>query len=325
MMRLRYLLLAAGILIAALFVARGASAGAARIDSLSSSELGLMALALGLGVGAVAGLGLAWIALLRFLKVPGLGAAAFRLFAYTWLARYIPGTIPYHASRLMLAETVGASRGRVAASIAYETVLALSSAAAMGAIGVLLALGTDVDSSWTYLLAIVPLAALPVLLHPRLLVPAANRLLALARRAALTQEALLTHRQTSYVFVAYAVVHCLNGLAFYFVLQAVTDSASVSLPLAVGVYGLSSAAGVAVPLVPSGLGVREAVIVGILGVSMPAETALVVAGAARAVSVAADVAFVSLFAVIHAGVVAAGRLSRKDVPAPDGRGREIAA
>jgi uncharacterized membrane protein YbhN (UPF0104 family) len=58
--------------------------------------------------------------------------------------------------------------------------------------------------------------------------------------------------------------------------------------LAIGAYTLAGIAGTAAIFVPSGIGVREGVIVGLLSSVMAPEEALLAAVTARAVSVVAD-------------------------------------
>jgi uncharacterized membrane protein YbhN (UPF0104 family) len=155
---------------------------------------------------------------------------------------------------------------------------------------------------------LLPLALLPLLLQQRALIPVANHGLRWVGRQPLGAGALLPTRETILVFGAYACVHCLNGLAFYLVILSVT-TASFDPALAIGAYSLGAAAGVAVIFVPSGLGVREAVLVAALSGTLTTEDALVAAAAARAVSVLGDFA---LF----------GLLSAADLASRPGRGGE---
>jgi uncharacterized membrane protein YbhN (UPF0104 family) len=64
--------------------------------------------------------------------------------------------------------------------------------------------------------------------------------------------------------------------------------------MAAGAYTLAGVLGVLAFVFPSGLGVREAVIVGVLGLTIAPGTALTIAVAARLVAVVADLVFVAL-------------------------------
>lgn len=208
-----------------------------------------------------------------------------RFFLLTWPVRYIPGTLPYYGVRVLMAERFGVTRRVVGASMIYELVLSVGSAAAMGVAGSTVGMGVTESLGGFYALTMVPLLALPLLLQPKFLVPLTNRALALARRPVLL-DALLSGRQATISFLSYCLVHVFNGVAFFLVLSSL--NASVSPITAVAVYSLAAAAGVLVIFVPSGIGVREAVVVALLGSTVSPETAVVAAGLTRAISVVAD-------------------------------------
>jgi uncharacterized membrane protein YbhN (UPF0104 family) len=79
--------------------------------------------------------------------------------------------------------------------------------------------------------------------------------------------------------------------------------------LATGAYSLAGAAGLAAIFLPGGLGVREAVIVGVLSSAMPSSDALVAAGLARGVSLVGDFAPFALL-VLYDAFRGVTRLSR---------------
>jgi uncharacterized membrane protein YbhN (UPF0104 family) len=302
-----YLLLALLFAATGFFVVLRLDQTKSSLVSLTDLELvlvlpSLLAFALG-----VLGFGLVWAAIVRLLGREGPPIDdLLRFFLLTWPARYIPGTIAYHATRVLMAERVGASKRRLATSIAYETVLSVAAAALLGIFGMLLSLGIGQSDGAIYVLAILPLAVLPLALHPRILIPVASRILRLAKRATLSPEIVLTGRQTTAVCLAYAVVHTLNGAGFYFVLLAVTDT-PINPALAVGVYSLAAAVGVAVIFVPSGIGVREGVIVALMSSVITPEAALLAAGATRAISTLADLVPLALLAIQQ---LASGSLRR---------------
>jgi len=237
---------------------------------------------------AIVGFGLCWCLTLSYLAEGTRVSKSLRAFIYTWLGRYVPGTVPYHAARVLSANSVGTTKSVVVTSIAYETIFLLGSGALVGCVGVIVGLGIEASASIAYALAIPPLLALPVVLRPSVLVPIANRALRLVRREPIAADALLTTRASATVFLSYAMVHVLNAISFVLVLSAVAGDSAPNLALAVGVYSLAGIAGIAAIFVPSGIGVREAVIVALLGSVMGPEQALVAAGLSRALNLIAD-------------------------------------
>ena len=256
---------------------------------------------LALMCAAVVWYGLSWLLILRQLGVKGPGSSSLlRFFLLTWPARYIPGTVPYHATRVLMAERIGATRNTVLASIAYELILSVGSAAAIGLVGVTIGLGIGDSMGSLYVVGLLPLLMLPLFLHPAIFFSVTNRLLALARRQRFQAGQVLTARQIMVAFASYCVVHVLNGVAFYYCIVGLTGT-SVSLLVAVGTFSLAAAIGVAAIFLPSGIGVREAAIVAVLSTSLSTEDALLVAATARAVSVVGDLlpfAGISLFSLL---------------------------
>jgi len=98
--------------------------------------------------------------------------------------------------------------------------------------------------------------------------------------------------------LGYVGPRLMNGLGYVFVVASVTDVAPDAwLPLAAA-YMLAGAAGLLAVFVPSGLGVREAVIVLFASQYMPLGTAIITSLLARLLSTLAD----ALVAAIYAGL-----------------------
>jgi hypothetical protein len=260
---------------------------ALELSSVSLTRPTLLAPAVLLMAIAVFGLGLVWAFLLRWLtdSRDGIGPTL-RFFVYTWPGRYVPGTLPYHAARVLFAERIGVSRSAVIASITYEAIL---QAGVSASIGVLLVLASSASTGWSILVMLLPICLLPLVLQRRLFVPVSSRLLRLARREVDVSSLALADSKVLLAAAGYASVQILNGLAFFLVILSVTD-ATVHPVLAIGAYSLAGAAGLAAVFMPGGLGVREAVIVGVLSSQMSSTDALVVAGLARGLSLAGDLA-----------------------------------
>jgi glycosyltransferase 2 family protein len=223
----------------------------------------------------------------------------------------VPGTLPYHAGRVMAAEASGSTRAAVVAAIGYEAILQVGAAALLGVLGIVIAIGVDESSSSVYFIVLAPLVALPVLLQPTVLLLSANFFLRLAKRQVLSPANVLTTAQTAQALLGYAVAYLLNGVAFYLVLSATVET-NPNLVLTMGAYSLAGAAGVLVLFVPSGMGVREAVIVAIMSTALPAESVLFAAGLTRAVSVIGDLVPVCAIGSYEAAGRALRFLSRPD-------------
>jgi hypothetical protein len=291
------LLVAVAALAALYFLARRIAGATDILENLTWAQALPLAAACGLMVAGAVAFGLTWGWLLERLSPVARPGAAFenlRAFAYCWLFRYLPATLPYLGSRVIYLKQADRPASKAAASIAYETVLQLSSGALIAMVALIAAAGAAAGENAAHLAAAAALLPLPLLLQPRILHPLSTTALRLARRPPLPAVALLSFGDTARAFAAYSAGHLLVGAGFYIVAGTFAGYSQISFPMAAGAYTLAGVLGVLAFVFPSGLGVREAVIVGVLGLTIAPGTALTIAVAARLVAVVADLVFVAL-------------------------------
>ncbi len=109
--------------------------------------------------------------------------------------------------------------------------------------------------------------------------------------------------------IAFLAPRVLNGLGFIMVAVSFLDvPASALIPLAGG-YVLAGAVGILAVFVPSGIGVREGVIVLIASNYMPVEQAIVLSLIARLYSTIADVVVAGIYALLKGQEHLEGRSS----------------
>jgi uncharacterized membrane protein YbhN (UPF0104 family) len=265
-----------------------------QLSTLSGGEaIGLMP-AFGLMVTTVLGFAASWSYIVRSLE-PKISsrAALVNMFLLTWPARYVPGTLPYHVTRIMLGERLGFRKSTLTAGIFYEAIIQVGAAVLLGFAALCIEFAIA-GRSWVALAPFVPLLGLPLLLQPQVFVPLANAVLTRVGRRTLDSSHFLTAGQTTASLIGYLLCHIANGLACWSIALVVADS-TISPLMVIGAYSIAAAAGVAIVFLPSGLGVREGALVAILSMAMPASEALAVATLARAVTIVGD--FTPLFVV----------------------------
>lgn len=211
-----------------------------------------------------------------------------RAFFYSWLARYVPGTVPFVLMRIEMTQRLGYKRSSVAASIVYENVLQVGLALVVSLVLLFAVLGQRLGHFSLYGLALIPLALAAASAHPRVLIPAVNRIARRLGRPEIDATSVLTVRAMARATGLYTVCVLVNGLGFYFALLALTPAGPEHIAGAIGTYNLAAAISVLVIFVPSGLGVREGVIVGLMSLQFPVEVAAGVAVLSRVAAVAAD-------------------------------------
>ncbi|WP_084039301.1 lysylphosphatidylglycerol synthase domain-containing protein [Demequina sp. NBRC 110053] len=211
------------------------------------------------------------------------------VYARAWLARYIPGTLPWIAGKIYLAAEQGISKSRLAVSTLVESA---AQVVAVGAVSLTL-LATDprlgeISPTLRVLVAAGAVAAF-VAMAP----PVFNRLLVLGfrllRRGAAVPVGWPVVRDAVLLYGGGAL---LSGLAYALLMRSVVpDAVGRDLLFAVGAFGFAGVVGILTPLVPSGLGTRDATQLVLLLLILPAPTAALVVLLSRVWSAAVDVLF----------------------------------
>jgi len=212
-----------------------------------------------------AGLAFCWALLLH--RTSATSPAALGLIARIWLrstiTRYIPGNVWHILTRVAFAGQLQVSATQVLVSSSVEQLLTLMGALAV--FGAMLPFWDLWPGTQSWLLLLLPIGL--ALLHPRIfgaaLVWAAQRL----GRPALAWQ--YRYRDLLLLLSAYYCVTLTAGLALYIVLNGLTVVQVAHLPLVIGAAALAWVVGYLSFITPSGLGVREAILVTLLSQIVP--------------------------------------------------------
>lgn len=175
------------------------------------------------------------------------------------LAKYVPGGVWTPAARVVAMRRAGVKdTPKVLASVLLEAGLS-----AVAGVLVFVASLSAVDDVNTSLLPLLGFAALcAVLLHPRVFRPLARRVF---RPFGASEVPSLPYRTMVYLLIYYSFTWLVGGAALYFLLRAVGEDPGVStIPYLGGVSAVGAIVAVLSIIAPSGLGVREASMYGLL-------------------------------------------------------------
>jgi uncharacterized membrane protein YbhN (UPF0104 family) len=259
-----------------------------------SLHWGLIALALVVGLANRYWLTLIWLVILRGLGAPRPRSLAVMadVYAKSWLGRYIPGTLPWILGKIYFASQQGISKTKLAVSSLVEGGVQLLVQLLVGL--ALLSLDPRVASAMGGVWPLLVLAAVgcAVLLHPRVFTVVLSFVHRVVRKRPLDVE----HFPRWRVMVAsagmYVVGGILGGTAAYLVAVAVRPQLGITdLLFVIAAINLASAVSMVAVFAPSGIGVREAVLVALFALIMPLEVAVVVAIVLRLWTIGADLAF----------------------------------
>jgi hypothetical protein len=219
-------------------------------------------------------------------------------FCCSWLARHAPTGVPYVAGKVVLAGRLGHKRPSIIASILYENVVVVCVFTASSA-AVLLLTDTGLPRiAWCAVIAI----ALGMLTLTALNLP--GRVIRHVAPRATRLDAMIAN-QVGIAGMFRSAAICLgagafNGLAFVALLSAMADPSWQEMLVAGAAFNLSGAAGIAAVPVPSGVGVRELVLVALLHSIVPLEVATVAAVTVRATGIMIDLLFAGIGLLIYA-------------------------
>lgn len=233
---------------------------------------------------SVAGLLAAWLLELsvwRFLLASLGGHLRWRRAAQVWflsnIVRYIPGNIWQFLGMAELAADDGVSRLTTFASIALHQALSTAVGLVLAALYFAVAgKGALLDAVRPFLW-LVPLGLL--LCHPRLLEWTLNQLLRILKRPPV--RVTLTWGQIGAILLGYLGVWLVMGSAFALLAAAFTPVSSEQFAALIATWAAAYVIGYLSLLTPSGLGVREGVMVLLLAPLFAAPLPTIIALAAR--------------------------------------------
>jgi len=244
--------------------------------------------------------GILWARIVRTLEPTARISAAEAVVVQcaSWLLKYIPGQVGSVVNKVVWARKKDISRTLVVISFVYENVFLQLASILPSVVILLLSLGPQIFGDNVTILVVPLVVVVPLVLV--LSKPLFHAVVSFPARRVLKKEVpsayfLSPARSVQYT-VEFLVPRLVNGIGFLIICATVVEVApSQWLPFAAA-YVLAGAVGILAFFVPSGLGVREAVIVLILGQYMSVPEAIVISLLARLISTVGD-AIVALFYV----------------------------
>lgn len=255
-------------------------------------------------IASVLGLGMRfwqiyiWFTLLRGLGATNLHKSTRQLtyvYAKSWLGRYIPGTAPWILGKIYFASKHGISKSKLAVSSLLEGALQVSVVMIVAFAILIFDPRLDIINSSLKLLMITILIACVLAIWP----PIFNRLLAVAykiiRKKSIDTTDLASSTTVLRGALLYIVGALLSGAALFFIAKAVYPTLGYdNMLFVIGVSNLAGALGMLAIFAPSGIGVREGILLGLLSIVMPTEFALLVTVTSRLWDVALDGIFFAI-------------------------------
>ncbi|WP_168770824.1 lysylphosphatidylglycerol synthase domain-containing protein [Glaciibacter flavus] len=276
---LRYLLLVVVIGFAVYYLVSqwGEVESALEVISWQSALLSFILVLVGLGFGT-----LSWVAVLNGLgpRVPALRASQVLLVGQ--LGKYVPGSVWSYVMQMELGKQYGILRPRVLVTALYAAGIGVVSSLLLGALALPVVIQNHPELLWLFLLLPVGL----VCLHPRVMTFLASWVLKLFRRPPLEHQVTfpVVIKAVGWSLLSYVAY----GAHLWILVNSLVDPDVGTLILLTGAISLGFTVGLIAFIFPSGLGVREAILIGAMTLLLTVPQATAISLVSRAMFTAAD-------------------------------------
>jgi uncharacterized membrane protein YbhN (UPF0104 family) len=278
----------------------------ATVRDLGSYDFTLLAkpyaASLGLALGAVLSLFLVWYGLLARIShrpVPLFGAL--KVFAYSWLGRYVPGRVWSSVGKVYVGARLGLSTEELTLASLLEQILSNVAHTVLALFVLLFLFSGAVDRPAVVIsTAIAVLGAGLIVLQRRVLERIVNLFLKRLGYGALEQERFPSGGEIMLVGLAYILPLILYGSSFWLIVVALGAATQTSLLYVLGVFIIGSFVGKLSFVLPAGgIGVREAALVFLLQATIGLPLAVLASLMSRLSLALVDVGFVCAVSVVE--------------------------
>lgn len=194
---------------------------------------------------------------------------------YSQLGKYLPGKVWLLLGRYYFYEAKGKSRGKISIALYLEVVTVLLAAGLLSAIGTVSfreanAFRSNMEIWWAFVLLIIVFLSL----YPKFLQKILNWILILFRKEPIILS--ISYRDISWILLVCILSWIIGGIGFWIFVDSVFAIPSQHILFLTGALALSSTLGLIALFAPSGLGVREGVLVYLLSHLMPEGVAVII-------------------------------------------------
>ncbi len=194
---------------------------------------------------------------------------------YSQLGKYLPGKVWLLLGRYYFYEAKGKSRGKISIALYLEVLTVLLAAGLLSAIGTVSfreanSFRSNMEIWWAFLLLIIVFLSL----YPKFLQKILNWILILFRKEPIILS--ISYRDITWILLVCILSWIIGGIGFWIFVDSVFAIPSQHILFLTGALALSSTLGLIALFAPSGLGVREGVLVYLLSHLMPGGVAVVI-------------------------------------------------
>ncbi len=222
----------------------------------------------------------AWYLITLRLKVALSSSDTLQSWFYSQLGKYLPGKVWLFLGRFYFYESKGKSKKNISIALYLEMVIMMMAAGLVFLAALIFQRELWLFYSWRQSGWLVPLFLLGFIsLHPRVLQKILNWFLVRLNR----EHVSLSISYANILWILFVCIVCwvVGGVGFYFFVDSVYPVAPQYILFLTGALAISSTLGLIAIFAPSGLGVREGVLVYLLSLMMPVSVAVIISISTR--------------------------------------------
>ncbi len=258
-----------------------------RSINLVSAIVSFVAVLLGLAAGAMS-----WQALLDGMGDRVGPARGSQVCLVGQLGKYVPGSVWAYLLQMELGRRYGIARARVFAASLFAAGVGVVASLALGTAALPIVVEGHRHLLWLFVLLPIGL----VCLHPRVMTALASVVFRLLRKPPLAHKLGMSAvaRSFGWALVSYSCF----GLHLWLLANSLVDPGPALLLLCIGAIAIGMTAGLFAVFLPSGVGVREAVVVAALATVVTSGQATGLAVASRTIFTVGDLLVAGIAAVV---------------------------
>ena len=199
---------------------------------------------------------------------------AVQIVTYSWFGRYLPGKAWMFLGKIYLGQKQGLSKKILTISVIYEIILSVASAFLFALIFLGASFGMERPNF--YIISLVAVFIGFFFVHPKVFNFIFNFILRKFKRTEVSLSSFLTYQNIIEIVFYYFIAYTLNGTAFFFLIKSFVYLPFCDMIGIIGLFNLASVLGIIALFAPSGIGVREGVLVAFLQFYFPVGIAILI-------------------------------------------------
>jgi hypothetical protein len=252
-----------------------------------SIAVSLVTVLLGLGAGLMS-----WVTILNGIGDRAPVPVGGQLMLVGQLGKYVPGSVWAYVMQMELGRQHGIARPRVLVTSLYAAGVGVVSSLVLGALALPIVAKSNPELLWLF--ALLPLGL--ALLHPRIMTWIASNVLRIFRREPLEHR--IRYRTVALAVGWSLLSYLFYGLHLFVLVNSLVDPDLANLLLLTGAMALSFTLSLFAVVFPSGLGIREAVLVAAMSLVLTVAQATAVTLVSRIIFTVADLAAAGLAVLV---------------------------